>query len=333
VALLRAADPDARTAIAEMVFDRAVHVLVGDRFVLRDASIADGASRTIAGGTVLDIDVPARGRRNDARLRFLEVAARGDPHETLVDAMASAPKGIDLARWNASHNTAFTTADLDAHAVGPLDAPTLFSRPRWGALLAAVVDALAAEHAATPDALGPGRERLRRMSAPATDAQTFVALIDALKTAGRIAQTGAWLHLPDHRVELSAEDRARFDRARAILEAAPEPNNPPRVRDLALALNEDEAVLRETLARLSSTGELHRVAHDHYFLPATVRTLAGIAAELAEVDGVAKAAPFRDRIAVGRKVAIQILEFFDRIGYTRRIGDDHRIIQPALFDG
>ena len=333
VSLLRAIAADARAGFAQVVLDRPMHLVVGDRFVLRDASIADGASRTIAGGTVLDVEVPARGRRGDERLRFLEVAGRGDPRATLVDAIDTAAKGVDLARWNATHNTAFTTVHVDAHAVGTAEAAILFSRRRWDALLTAIVGALAAEHAATPDAVGPSRDRLRRMAAPTVDALVFGALVAASKALGLVAQTGAWLHLPDHRVELSPDDRARFDRARAILEAAPEPNNPPRVRDVARALNDDEAATRRMFVRFASRGELYRIAHDHYFLPATVRHLATIAAEVAEADRVARAAPFRDRIGVGRKVAIQILEFFDRIGYTRRIGDDHRIIQPALFDG
>ena len=38
----------------------------------------------------------------------------------------------------------------------------------------------------------------------------------------------------------------------------------------------------------------------------------------------ARAPPrLRDRIGGGRKVAIHILEFFDRIGYTRRVRDEH----------
>ena len=90
--------------------------------------------------------------------------------------------------------------------------------------------------------------------------------------------------------------------------------------------------MRSLLGRLAARGEAYRVAHDHYFLPHTVRALARTVAAVAQADGVARAAPFRDRIGVGRKVAIQILEFFDRVGYTRRVGDDHRIIQPALFD-
>ena len=37
------------------------------------------------------------------------------------------------------------------------------------------------------------------------------------------------------------------------------------------------------------------------------------------------------RIGTGRKLAIQILEFFDRAGFTRRVKDTHVLRQPALF--
>jgi len=53
--------------------------------------------------------------------------------------------------------------------------------------------------------------------------------------------------------------------------------------------------------------------------------------ELAAEHAFANAARFRDRIGTGRKLAIQILEFFDRIGFTRRVGDSHVLRQPALF--
>jgi len=43
------------------------------------------------------------------------------------------------------------------------------------------------------------------------------------------------------------------------------------------------------------------------------------------------AATFRDRIGTGRKVAIQILEFFDRVGMSRRIGDSHKLFQDSLM--
>ena len=320
--------------LAQVVFERPMHVIAGDRFVLRDATSTDGASGSIAGGVVLDVDVPARGRRSVERLAFLRTSAAGDARATLGHALDLAAKGVDLARWNALHGTAFAPDALpvEAVAVGHGPATVLFAPQRWNAMLGRLVDTLAAEHARAPDAVGPGRDRLRRMAAPSLDAATFTALVDTLKGDGRLAQTGAWLHLPEHRVELSADDRRRFERALPLLRDAAVASNPPRVRDVARALHDDEAAVRSLFVRLASRGELYRVAHDHYFVPQSVRQLAQVAADVAAADGVARAAAFRDRIRIGRKVAIQILEFFDRMGYTRRVGDDHRIIQPTLFD-
>jgi selenocysteine-specific elongation factor len=77
------------------------------------------------------------------------------------------------------------------------------------------------------------------------------------------------------------------------------------------------------LRKVARVGEVTLVAHDHFFLGDAVAELADIASQVASAEGVARAAPFRDRIGGGRKVAIQILEFFDRVGYTRRVRDDH----------
>ena len=84
-------------------------------------------------------------------------------------------------------------------------------------------------------------------------------------------------------------------------------------------------------------GKLVQVAHDHFFFRSTVAELAGIAERIAGRDpaGELTAAQFRDAIDTGRKLAIQILEFFDRAGITARRGD-RRTINPRnlhRFDG
>jgi selenocysteine-specific elongation factor len=50
-----------------------------------------------------------------------------------------------------------------------------------------------------------------------------------------------------------------------------------------------------------------------------------------QLRGSTCAADFRDTLNVGRKLAIQILEYFDRIGFTRRRGNDHILRDKALF--
>jgi selenocysteine-specific elongation factor len=109
------------------------------------------------------------------------------------------------------------------------------------------------------------------------------------------------------------------------------PFNPPRVRDLARSLRLEEDRVRRLCRTLVGQGELFLVAHDHYFPRESVAELSEILRSLHDCDGEARAATFRDRIGTGRKVAIQILEFFDRVGMSRRIGDSHRLFQDSLM--
>ncbi|MBH8897347.1 SelB C-terminal domain-containing protein, partial [Pseudomonas aeruginosa] len=47
--------------------------------------------------------------------------------------------------------------------------------------------------------------------------------------------------------------------------------------------------------------------------------------------GVPPPGQFRDRLGIGRKRSIQILEHFDRIGLTRRIGNDRRLREGSAL--
>jgi selenocysteine-specific elongation factor len=179
--------------------------------------------------------------------------------------------------------------------------------------------------------VGVERERLRRMTQATLPRPAFDALVDELLAKGEIAQTRAWLHLPGHRASVSAADRDLFAVLLPLLEAAP--YNPPRVRDVFKASGTPEETVRQLFKRLARAGELYPVAHDHYFTAAAVGELATIVADLSGRHGAARAADFRDIIygdgGGGRKVAIQILEFFDRVGYTRRVRDDHVLRREA----
>ncbi len=62
--------------------------------------------------------------------------------------------------------------------------------------------ALAAEHERAPDKLGVERDRLRRLTQPALARPAFDTLLASPLADGRIAQTNAWLHLPEHHVQM-----------------------------------------------------------------------------------------------------------------------------------
>jgi len=317
VALLDGQSIDAGgQALASIALSAPLAMCKGDRFVVREPS----ARRTLGGGVVLDTAPPARGKRRASRLQLLAALRDETPAEALVQWLEAAP--VPLARlqhgWNLS--------DAELHALlgdsgARIAAATAFGCEAWQRLRDKALDAVTAAHEREPEMPGLEQNRLRRIIAPALDAEALAEVVDELLAESVLARRGAFLALPSHKAELGRDERVRWEVIKPLLMDGP--FGPPRVRDIARDTGMAEVEVRSVLKKVARLGEVMLVAHDHFFLADAVRRLADIAGELAEQEGAARAASFRDRIGGGRKVAIQILEFFDRVGFLRRVRDDH----------
>ena len=317
-------------ALIQIITDKPVCVLNGDRFILRDQS----ATRTLGGGRVLDPFPPARNRRTPARIAALRAMQETDHGKALTLALQDSPTGVDLIRFSQGRNIRPEEAhalwqNLPMQVIATPSVTMGFAPARWTALKQDIVDRLATEHQQAPDSLGPDRARLHRMTLPALARPVFSALLDELLSGGQIAQSGPWLHMPEHKVALTAAEEKLWQRILPMLQR--ELFQPPRVRDIAHELAVAEATVRMLLRRVARAGEVYLVAHDHYFSSDAIGKLSAIIRNLIEEHDCVRAAEFRDRVGAGRKLAIQILEFFDRIGYTRRTGDEHRLRQENLM--
>ena len=310
------------SGLVQAVLDRPVFACHGDRIVIRDAA----GRETLGGGVVLDPFPPARHRRRPERLALLAALEQPDPVARLAALLEGAPIGLSSDELAAAHNLPDERwrAQLPVDAVAlPSPVSRLFAASAWARLGAAIEDRLGAHHAEFADEPGVERERLRRMCAPQLPSAAFLARLEALLSDGAIARAGAAWHLPTHTVELSAADRTRADALLARL--ADGAFDPPWVRDLAAACALAEPDVRNLLRRLAMRGEVFQVVRDLFYPRACVARMAEIVASLAsDGDGRIRAGDFRDRIGGGRKRAIQILEFFDRVGYTRRVGEGAR---------
>jgi selenocysteine-specific elongation factor len=310
------------TVLARLTLDRPIGALARDRLVLRDA----GATRTIGGGVLIDPFPPRRGRRAPERLAQLAALDQPDPVAALRVLLMLAPGWTDVGFLRAHNLPAATLSSEVAVAVGDL----LMSPATLEALRDGIVQRLAAHHAAAPDQPGLPLERLRIGTPGRPSVAAFRAVIDSLFRRGAVQQDGPWLRLPTHRATLSAQDDRVWQQVQALIAA--ERFRPPRTRDLARALAVPEAAMRATLKRVQRMGRLIEVAPDQFFLSETVAEMAAVAGAVAEAGsaGTLTAAAFRDRLGNGRKVAIQVLEFFDRAGITVRIGDERRVRTDRL---
>lgn len=316
------------TALAQLVLQAPVGAWHGERVLLRDSA----ASRTLAGGVVLDPFAPTRYRRTTQRLAELRALTQPVARERLMALLDVAPHGVDLHRFAVAQGLAATPADLlpdtalthGGHTMGAI---------QTAAFGEAVQLELETFHARHPDELGPDSARLRRLTAPRLPAALWQALLARMAQTGQVTLHGAVVHLPTHGAELSAtEARIAQKVAPALAQAG---FGGAWARDLARDAQEPEPLVRTTLARLARRGELHQIVKDLYYAPASLTALARLARAVGDAhDGIVLAADFRDTTDLGRKRAIQILEYFDRIGFTRRIGDTHRLRNDCtLFDG
>jgi len=83
--------------------------------------------------------------------------------------------------------------------------------------------------------------------------------------------------------------------------------------------------------RAVGVGLLVHVKGNRYFTLPRIRDLARVAERLAvEVgDEGFGAAAYRDATGIGRNVTIELLEYFDRVGLTRRLGNARRLHRSA----
>lgn len=200
------------------------------------------------------------------------------------------------------------------------------------ALREGLAETLAAFHAENPDLPGLGREKLRLTLRPRLSKPEFLLFLRAEAEMGQVVLDGAFLRLAGHEVRLSPEDEALY--ARILPHLLGEARfRPPRVRDLATELGVDEREVRRVLRLTQKLGRTDQIAQDHFFVREVTREMTAILREVAAdtPDGWFTAPAFRDRLDNGRKVAIQILDFFDRLGFTLRRGDLRRI-NPHRLD-
>jgi len=310
----------------QLVLERPAVALPGDRFVIRSFSPV----LTVGGGLVLDA-APEKHKRFSGRV--LEGLGKlGGPAREAVDQMFAQAGGIPrtasdiaLKLGRAEADVAEAVAALAAEgalvAVGEGQPERYLHRSVRDELAAGLVDGLKAYFAANPYKPAMPYSDLRAAFLGKSDAAGLKHVLDSLLASGALFRKDAGVGLTGREVAadpVEAERRARVAGAYASARFSA-----PLEDDVRLSLKLNPSAFEPVLNALLRDGTLVRLAPKVVYHRDTVEAARLAVAGLIERRGSVSIAELRDRLALSRKYAQAILEYFDKTGFTKRVGDRH----------
>ena len=314
-------------SFCQIVLDEPVVALRGDRFILRNQT----AQGTLGGGEVLN-PFATRHRRSKGGMQERLAPLRTN------DLLQACRAYIEVQpRFAAPLEEIYQGVNAQEHDVAALlgQDPEVLPLPnaqhpeaysvitKWHRLTAEVDRILADFHQRTPLAQGMEMESVRSQLSFAFSPKLFRAVTDKLSAEGMVVRKESSLRLPSHTVTLSEDEQATASRLQQALDAGG--LTPPEMKDIEATLGLPRKQLADLLAILESQQKVVKVTTDLYIgRPALDKARTVLIAQLT-AQGEISAATFRDLLGISRKTAIPLLEYFDRMGLTLRVGDVRKL--------
>jgi len=296
-----------------------------DRYILRRPSPGE----TLGGGVVLDAHPKRRYKRfAESVLKRLKALAEGTPEEILQQALliaGAAPyvqveKAANLQAEAAKKAAeALLAAGLMVSLEGngqPLQGKSwVAARPYWEQQFTTFIESLGEYHKKFPLRLGmPTEEMKSRMKIPP---QVFSALLVHLAAGDAVRVEGAQVRLSRHAVTFSPQQQARVDAL--LVKFAQSPFSPPTIKEAQADVGED------LYQAMVSLGMLLPVSHEVVFRQEDyLQAVADVQALAGQYDTFTLAQA-RDHWQTTRRYVQDLLEYMDREGITRRVGDGRKL--------
>lgn len=302
-----------------------MHCHFGDRFIIRDPT----GRKTVAGGKVIDTHVPRKHRSSEKRLAQLQ-AMDNDDQQALAGLLHLEEYGVDLVAFRRNRNISSSgldhylekcrDADQAVFRIGSQAVDQAFSKVHFEQCARTILAALTEFHRSHKSESGISAAALSKASGFKSHFALFKAIIQKLIELDLLEQNAAVLRLPGHIIERSPEEKLFAAEIEPLLRKGG--LIPPRTLELVDATGIPLPRLEKILRQCVKIGILIKVADNRHYLPETIVELAEFTELLAgNKESGFSVIEFRDASGIGRNLCIEILEYFDHVGFTRRDGN------------
>jgi selenocysteine-specific elongation factor len=291
---------EAGQLVADILCDESLACHQGDRVILRDQSL----DLTIGGGKIIYADNDQSTRRHEpTRLKKLKAHSSEVAQLCLSELLAEGPTDLNAfqAFWNLKNDN--FRGMLEENETKRVENIAI-SQQLWLNLKASTVNSLT---------LNPAKQSIKENNVPQVPQLFRQLLLNELVSEGLLEYVAGEYRLPGTKIDLSPPLAKLWE----TLEKSLDSKQPPSSGDLRKTMNVTQQELERDLNQLVKKGLLINVASHRYYLPKQLEAIANDIRLLAAKRDFS-VREFRDHTNIGRNVAIDLLEFFDKKGFTRR---------------
>jgi len=309
-------------AYAQIVLEKPIVAYKGDPFVIRYYSPVT----TIGGGTIIDANAPKQKRFKEEVLEQLATKEEGSLYELLLQEMHSQPEQ-PLTLAELTKKIGAKEEDIKNEIIQLLDDEQIYDLKNGEYISQYGLDMISSKMEKTladyqqsyPLRPGYPKEDMRSRHFPAINGKTFNAILKRLETNGKINSSSNLLALPGFKPKPNEEDERILEQMMAILKQRL--FNPPSPEELRQELGLEEAYFQELLAYLLHEQQVVKVSQDVYFSTQAIEEGKARLDKYFCEDKELSLATARDLFDTSRKYALPLVEYYDRIRFTRRVGD------------
>ncbi len=326
------------TALAQLTVERPLQCCHGDRFLIRD----DSENETLGGGIVLDPYAATGKKLLSSRLPKLDALQASTARQSLESLLFKYKQTVNLSSfclsWNIREDETINILKLkelekkltlfDYNDVRiAINNDNLQSIKEW---LGAELDIHSKKHFSNHQYAGLPREKVLRKFREKFPGVDFKYVLGHFQSLSIITLTKEHIALPRGEQLLSEEQQQLWDAIEAYLIACD--LQIPGSGGIGKKLGyEQQSVMR--LCKLASKQKwLIMVADNRFALTQHIKQLSEIVLSLADKQQYFSVADFKNECVIGRNLAVEVLEYFDRIGFTLRKESGRVILHKDRFN-
>jgi selenocysteine-specific elongation factor len=294
----------------------------GDYFILRTPSPV----RTIGGGRIVEaVDRRLKGSRPEI-YQDLQERAEAMPDERRfveycvrrAESLAVAEQTIAIRAKVPRDRLQIILSDLaERKIIFTLSQGIYIHRDTAAEAEKRILDLVADFHRQSPESPGSAAEQLRQSSA--IDKSVFDSLVARLKNEGQLVETNQRLALPGHRSTFRDEDAVILDKIEALFRELG--FHPPSFEEISQHTGCTQDKVEKIIKILREHGRLVEVEKGVLFHAEAVDRAREILLAHLQKEGRLESVQFKYLLDTTRKFALPMLDYLDRLGLSRRVGN------------